>query len=129
MTRKKPAIVAFLLAGLAGVGVGAWFAAPGGPGSPSRFERIQEGRGLEQVEALMAVPPGDYTTEPAYCTGLIRGWPDVGKKLPELVALTHERDPRCRLWCGDGGVIEVNFDEHGLVVAKQFHEVRRERRT
>src|SRR5687767_246116 len=87
------------------------------------FGLIEIGSKVEDVQALLGLPPGDHTTKSYYVIELIGGWPDVGRPLRELVADLNERD-WCRVWAGDDGVIEVRLNEDGNVVSKHFYEVR-----
>ena len=127
---KSKTGVGALLSCFAAVGLTAvvWWHIPGHRITEESCQMIEPGWTAEQVEALLGKPPGDYTSEPVECVGLIRGWPDVGKSFDELVATRLSRDERCRLWCGDDGVIEVHFDADGRVEHNAFHPVVRQRR-
>jgi hypothetical protein len=75
----------------------------------ANFERIKVGMRLEEVEAILGVPPGDYTTEPV---------PDleVGS------SGTFKKPGRGCAWWGNDGLIQLGVDEDNLVLWTRFVE-------
>ena len=71
----------------------------------ANFDRIKEGMGRADVEALLG-PPGDYTTGPTAVVldGVRFGWPGCTKES----------------WRGDEGIGSVAFGPSGKVEAKKF---------
>jgi hypothetical protein len=69
------------------------------------IEKIKAGMTLAEVEEILGVPPGDYTTTPT--TSLSDGWMGPGDKE----------------WAGDDGVISVWFDPQGRILAANLAPV------
>src|SRR4051794_7755578 len=63
MTKRRALVLG--LAALA-IAAAAWLFWPSRlpPIGPASFEQIKEGMTLQEVEALIGLPPGDYCTEP-----------------------------------------------------------------
>jgi hypothetical protein len=73
------------------------------------FERIMVGMRLEEVEAILGVPPGDYTTEPV---------PDL-----EVCSTGVFKMPgRGCAWCGNDGLVQLGVDEDNVVLWTRFVE-------
>jgi hypothetical protein len=68
-------------------------------------EKIKPGMTLAEVEEILGVPPGDYTTGPT--TSLCDGWLGPGD----------------REWAGDDGVISVWLDPQGRILAANLEPV------
>lgn len=65
----------------------------------SRFTQVRVGMTREQVEAVLGVPPGDYTSDPS---------PDPADNPWAYSRLT--------VWACDDGVLYVGFDDNDVVV-------------
>lgn len=74
------------------------------------FEKIQVGMTLEEVEALVGVPPGDYASGPYHLASLCRfGW---GGKQRLLVS-----------WVGNEGQIQVLVDNEKKVCGSMWADI------
>ena len=91
-----------------------WLTAPDHRINQSSADRIQSGMSLEEVIAIVRVPPGNYTTP-----GLSR---EAGAKL-FMAHLQYSKflDETCtRYWDCDSGCIAVTFDVHDKVTETLF---------
>src|SRR5580765_8262874 len=71
--------------------------------NPETFARITTGMTLAEVQEMMGVPPGDYTTRPSvHPVDLFGSF--TGKPPME--------------WVSDAGAISIWFNEHGRVFSK-----------
>jgi hypothetical protein len=79
------------------------------PVTMAAYNRIEKGMSLEEVEAVLGGPEGDYTTGPTEFSGVLGG----GFPCPR--ALLRERT-----WTGDELDVSVTFDDADIVRAKGF---------
>src|SRR5262249_15470800 len=106
MTRKKKLVCLGIVAAL--IAAVYFLIRPGVPShniNLATVERIQKGMTLAEVEAILGVPAGDYTTGPT--TSHCNGWMGPGDKE----------------WAGDEGVIAVWFDREGKISGADFAPV------
>jgi len=79
------------------------------------FHRIDPEMHVSDVERLIGVPPGDYST----VDHILRGLPE-----PLVVIFPQGHDPtlddETRIWYGTRGVIAVGIDTDGSLLWKQF---------
>jgi hypothetical protein len=73
------------------------------------FAKIREGMTQAEVEALLEVPPGNYSTTVTAVRGTT--W------------RASQNDARLEEWWSDAGVVRVYFDRSDKVVHKEFLEV------
>jgi hypothetical protein len=76
------------------------------------FNQIEEGMTQEQVEALLGVPPGDYSKS----IQAVRG-----NRFGSLGA--RRQGYRQEEWWSDWGIIRVAFRPDGVVAGKEFLDV------
>jgi hypothetical protein len=81
---------------------------PGDRITRETFDEIREGMTLWEVEQLIGVPPGDYTT---------------GDRVVYLPPASAGHGPIRHEWQGDEGGIEVWLNADGRVVWKDFTSV------
>jgi hypothetical protein len=74
------------------------------PVSHERYERIREGMTVEEVEAVIGVPPGNYETRRHRRITYAFPWSDS-------------------IWRGDEGAIAVRFDGSGRVKWHTFIDI------
>lgn len=83
-------------------------------GSRQRFESIQIGMTIEQVNDILGGPAGDYAVEPHFI----------------LVGIDHVsryRDGRqVHIWLFDGGCVDIEFDASGQVHSKSWRDMPRQ---
>src|SRR5262245_59132749 len=106
MSKRRLAWIAGTLVLLLAAGYGVlWLTAPRHDINHKSFEAIKMGMTEQQVEAILGVPAGDYTTGP------VIGWPEISSN---GWAICWERQPH-KSWISNEAAIHVYFDEQGLV--------------
>ncbi|MCI0742907.1 MAG: outer membrane protein assembly factor BamE [Gemmataceae bacterium] len=109
MKKRRCLWIVVVLVLLLGAGYGVlWLTA--GPRhriNKESFERIQEGMTEEEVESIIGVPAGDYTTGPV----VVR------------LMLISFMSPQCKSWKSNVGQIVVDFDSRGLITWKRYMDV------
>src|SRR5438270_7692812 len=79
--------------------------------NPETFARITRGMTLEEVQDLLGVPSGDYTTKPSVMIHEdLFGSRITGREVEQK-------------WVSDAGAISIWFDEDGKVVSKEVRRV------
>jgi hypothetical protein len=95
------------------------------PITRENFEKIQVGMTEKEVEDILQLPPGDYSTGQVVFDlppELFQGDSEVDARLLLLILLGKE--PTIG-WMGDRAIITVFLDATGRVVSKDFTDVRR----
>jgi len=93
---------------------------PQSPINKTNFDRIILGANLRDVEEILGVPPGDYTTqssmdeEPVEDLDLLR------------LLLSKVKHPNVKRWFGDNAIVVVEFNGKGQLDDKWFFRVRRQ---
>jgi hypothetical protein len=85
----------------------------------SKFDLIQVGMKLSDVEKLLGGPPGDYRTAEVELD-LSVGTPQFDNVMFAPEVLTQKQRFRHEWWQGDEGTAWVCFDEQSNVVKKEF---------
>jgi hypothetical protein len=96
-----------------------WLAARPARVSRARFEAVRAGMTVEEVEAALGGPPGDYRTGEVKLD-LSGGQPEFDNAMLAPEVLLGERHFRHEWWQGDEGNAWVCFDEDRRVVTKEF---------
>jgi hypothetical protein len=93
------------------------------------FDLIQKGMTQKEVEAILGVPPGDYSNgavamTPEVGSGLMFG-PGIMVSIHEYLRDTTPREDGCcaNFWIGNEQAIQVTFDSDGKTVYTQFFAV------
>src|SRR5689334_22391745 len=117
----------FLLLGLLALILGGgyltlWLTTPNQRITMHTFERIQEGMTLADVEAIIGVPSGDYTTRLSF----IRFGPpggDVRAAIFEDMSRWRVRAGSWYAWIGDQGMIAVRVNGESKVAERGYYDV------
>jgi hypothetical protein len=94
-----------------GVFVLAWLPTPGDRITREAFEQIREGMTLEEVDAVIGVPPGRYAATDVLYDDLLRS------------TIILVGDPNTPIWEGSYGKVVVFLDAERRVGSKFFFEV------
>jgi hypothetical protein len=90
-----------------------WYALSLRPGvTQANYERIQEGRTLQEVESLLGGPPGNYSRIPDKEAGL---W-TIDPSRPDL---NRQFFIGREVWIGNELAVAVWFDDQGRVARKE----------
>jgi hypothetical protein len=109
---RNRALLIAAAVGLAAVGVYSWsqrkpdFTA-------AQHLRINEGMTLQQVEAILGCPPGDYTR--------------AGVPPSHSDSILSTEETREEAWLGETGSIHVTFDKDGRVALSSYSETHKSR--
>jgi hypothetical protein len=85
----------------------------------ANYERIREGMTLDEIEAILGVPAGDYTDGRFYALPIPSSGFSPLRHIPVI----------WRNWISEEGCIIIGFSESGQVCRKRFWPVVREHRT
>ena len=104
MSRRRFMIAGAVLSTILLAGIAFQFLRPGSAINRQNFERIQVGMALSEVEDIVGLPAGDYST---------------GNVFLVEPARRFSLQPR-REWWGDEGILQVRLDAEGRVTEKHF---------
>jgi hypothetical protein len=110
-------------------GIGLKMAIQGARINSASYERIQKGMSFEEVQEILGVPPGIYTSLSTYnymprlpSCGLISKWSVKDHLNTERINPV----PDLKCWYGDEAFISVYFDCANLVSDKFFYKAYQE---
>src|SRR5262245_45130739 len=101
------------------------------PIGPENYNRIGLGMSREEIEKIIGMPPGIYTTHPMSVGHAVTAEGPWGGLISEIgrprSTIQKERGPKGRVskWWGEHYAIEVAFDEQGLAVGCYLLEILR----